>query len=90
MRYCTAISLLVGDGFNFNPKDDTTRAQAASLFMRLHKYVLALEQPAPGEDAEAPSEEETEADPADDPTQDETPESPAPDEPGMEEPPAED
>ena len=43
VKYCTAASLLVGDARGFRPKDDTTRAQAATLFMRLHQYVLARE-----------------------------------------------
>ena len=84
VRYCTSVSLLVGDGFNFNPKNDTTRAEASSLFMRLDKFILALEQPSPGEDDAEPSGEEDP--PADDPTQDETPDTPAPTEPGADEP----
>lgn len=40
VKYCTALSLLVGDAHGFHPKDDTTRAQAATLFMRLHQFVL--------------------------------------------------
>ena len=54
VKYCTAASLLRGDGLGFHPKDDTTRAQAATLFMRLHQLVLAQEPPAPGEDAAEP------------------------------------
>ena len=41
VKYCTALSLMVGDALSFHPKDDTTRAQAATLFMRLHQFVLA-------------------------------------------------
>ena len=41
VKYCTATSLLVGDALSFRPKDNTTRAQAATLFMRLHRFVLA-------------------------------------------------
>ena len=49
VKFCTAMSLLVGDGVRFHPKDDTTRAQAATLFMRLHRFVLARERPTPDE-----------------------------------------
>ena len=71
VKFCTAVSLLEGDGFNFNPKDDTTRAQAATLFMRLNQFIFGPEQPDPEENAMEESE---------------TPESPEPDEPGADEP----
>ena len=52
VKCCTALSLMAGDThLSFRPKDDTTRAQAAILFMRLHQFVLAQEQSAPDEDA---------------------------------------
>ena len=41
VKCCTDLSLLVGDELGFHPKDDTTRAEAATLFTRLHKFVLA-------------------------------------------------
>ena len=90
VKYCASVSLLVGDELGFHPKDDTTRAQAATLFMRLNQFILAQKQPAPGEDAEPPSEGTDEEDPAGDGTpegeapEDEVPESPAPVEPGTE------
>ena len=43
VKCCTALSLLMGDELGFHPKDDTTRAEAATLFMRLHQFVLAQE-----------------------------------------------
>ena len=46
VRCCTALSLMTGDELSFHPKDYTTRAQVAVLFMRLHQFVLAQEQPA--------------------------------------------
>ena len=78
VKFCTSVSLLEGDGFNFNPKDDTTRAEAATLFMRLNQFIFGPEQPDPKEDTEEDTTEE-----------DGTPESPDPDEPGAEEPPVE-
>ena len=41
VKCCTALSLLEGDALSFHPKNDTTRAQAATLFMRLYQRVLA-------------------------------------------------
>lgn len=47
VKCCTALSLLVGDELGFHPKDDTTRAEATTLFTRLHQFVLAQKQPVP-------------------------------------------
>ena len=44
VRCCTDLSLIAGDAhLSFHPKNETTRAQAATLFMRLHQFVLAQE-----------------------------------------------